>query len=434
MLPPPGSSAPAPAPEPKIWQVGELVRAMKRSLETGFASLAVEGEISSWKVAQSGHAYFSLQDETAKLDCCLYHLARHRLPFAPAPGQRVRATGTATIYPARGSLQLFVRSLSLAGAGDLAARFEALKRALAAEGLFAAERKRPLPRFPQHIGIVTSPAGAAIRDILRVLSRRFANLHLVIAPVLVQGAGAAAQIAEAVDFFNSPRAPAVDVIVVTRGGGSLEDLWAFNEEAVVRALARSRIPTLSAVGHDIDTSLSDFAADASAPTPSAGAEILIRAKSEIADSLLAYSRRLRLPLATAAARAKERLVRAASTPFLRDPKRVLAERAQAVDLLAERLKAPLANFPLARRRRLEAAARTVRETLVSRAAASRRRLDVASHRLALLDPGNVLARGYTLTRSLDTGRLLRSPAEARDGERLETRFAEGTLASRAEKT
>ena len=162
-------------------------------------------------------------------------------------------------------------------------------RALAAEGLFAAERKRPLPRFPRHIGIVTSPTGAAIRDILRVLSRRFANLHLLIAPVLVQGAGAAKQIADAIDFFNSPAAPKVDVIVVTRGGGSLEDLWAFNEEAVVRALARSRIPTLSAVGHDIDTSLCDFAADASAPTPSAGAEILIRAKSEIAESLLAYS-------------------------------------------------------------------------------------------------------------------------------------------------
>ncbi|MEI6645181.1 MAG: exodeoxyribonuclease VII large subunit, partial [bacterium] len=266
----------------KPLSITELTQHLRSAIEPSFSSVCVEGEISGFKIYSSGHSYFTLKDSGAILNAVLFSGSRAKLPAALVlkDGMKVRAYGAVTIYPERGQYQLVVRNLEASGAGDLMKQYEELKKRLQQEGLFAPENKKPLPLFPQRIGIVTSPTGAVIHDIITVLGRRFPNLNIRLAPVKVQGEGAANSIANAIHYFNAPSTWVPDVLIIGRGGGSIEDLWAFNEETVVRAVASSRIPTLSAVGHETDVTLCDFAADVRAATPSAAAEIVIAPKAE----------------------------------------------------------------------------------------------------------------------------------------------------------
>src|SRR5246127_914393 len=261
----------------KVLTVSELTRSIRGTLETKFAAVWVQGEISNYKLHPSGHRYFTLKDQRAQLSCVIWRDTMQPPRQALAGGSQVQVFGTVTVFEARGQYQLNVQILQPRGIGLLQAKFEALKRKLESEGLFAPERKRPLPKFPLRIGIVTSPSGAAIRAILNVLKRRAPWLQILINPVRVQGSGAAQEIAVAIRELALPNdafAP-LDLIVVTRGGGSIEDLWEFNEEIVARAIFNSRVPVVSAVGHEIDFTICDFAADLRAPTPSAAAELIV---------------------------------------------------------------------------------------------------------------------------------------------------------------
>jgi exodeoxyribonuclease VII large subunit len=261
----------------KILSVAELTRAIRGTLETKFGAVWVQGEISNYKLHPSGHQYFTLKDQRAQISCVIFRNAMAPLREPIADGAQVQVYGNVSVFEARGQYQLSVQILQPRGLGLLQAKFEALKRKLEAEGLFAAERKRPLPRFPRRIGIVTSPSGAAIRDLLNVLQRRAPWLQILINPVRVQGAGASAEIAVAIRELATPSASwaAVDLIIVARGGGSLEDLWAFNEDIVARVIASVDVPIVSAIGHEIDFTICDFVADLRAPTPSAAAELVV---------------------------------------------------------------------------------------------------------------------------------------------------------------
>jgi exodeoxyribonuclease VII large subunit len=261
----------------KILSVAELTRAIRGTLETKFGAVWVQGEISNYKLHPSGHQYFTLKDQRAQISCVIFRNAMAPLREPIADGAQVQVYGNVSVFEARGQYQLSVQILQPRGLGLLQAKFEALKRKLEAEGLFAAERKRPLPRFPRRIGIVTSPSGAAIRDLLNVLQRRAPWLQILINPVRVQGAGASAEIAVAIRELATPSASwaAVDLIIVARGGGSLEDLWAFNEDIVARVIASVDVPIVSAIGHEIDFTICDFVADLRAPTPSAAAELIV---------------------------------------------------------------------------------------------------------------------------------------------------------------
>ena len=273
-----------PGDNAQAMSVSELSLALKRTVEDRFGHVRVRGEISGFKRAASGHIYFSLKDDNARLDAVMWKGGAARLPFAPEDGLEVVATGKLTTYAGRSNYQIVVESLEVAGEGAMMLLFEKLKARLAAEGLFAPERKKKLPALPRTIGVVTSPTGAVIRDILHRLADRFPT-HVVVWPVLVQGEGSAAQIARAVDGFSAmpQNGPATrpDLVIVARGGGSIEDLWAFNDEAVVRAVANCTIPIISAVGHETDTTLCDFAADLRAPTPTAAAEIAVPVRSDL---------------------------------------------------------------------------------------------------------------------------------------------------------
>lgn len=410
----------------RVWKISELTRRIKGTLEGAFGSVWVEGEISNLRRPASGHAYFTLKDATSQLRAVMFRGALAAVAVPLRDGLLVRGFGQITVYEAAGEYQILLKKIEPAGEGERMLRLEALKKKLAAEGLFATERKRPLPALPQHVGIVTSPTGAAIRDILNVLERRFANLHVVLAPVRVQGEGAAEEIAAAIDLLNARGG--LDVLIVGRGGGSLEDLWSFNEEAVVRAIARSAIPVIAAVGHEIDWTLSDFAADVRAPTPSAAAELVVQGKAELERRVADLRRRLGLGARAAVLGWRNRLDRAARTPGLRDPLQVVARRQQGVDYLAVRLQNALAGLPRLVRQRTDAAARRMVLAAGRRLDESRRALRHAEAQLRMLNPRGVLARGYSLTRRRD-GKILRSAAEAPPGMRLETEFADGTVLS-----
>lgn len=297
--------------------VSEIAGALKRTVEGAFSRVRVRGEISGWKRAASGHCYFSLKDEGAVLDAILWKNAAQRLAFSPEDGAEVIATGKLTTYPGRSKYQISVESLELAGEGALMALLDKRRRALAAEGLFASERKKPLPYIPRVIGVVTSPTGAVIRDILHRLEDRFPT-HVILWPVAVQGEGAAAKIAAAIRGFDALReggpVPRPDLVIVARGGGSIEDLWAFNEEVVVRAAADCSIPLISAVGHETDTTLIDHAADKRAPTPTAAAEMAVPVRRELVAYVADQGRRAGDALARQLDRIGER-VRTANERF-----------------------------------------------------------------------------------------------------------------------
>jgi exodeoxyribonuclease VII large subunit len=266
------------APERKIWSVAELTSRISGVLSTQFSNLWVEGEVSNYRPAQSGHLYFTLKDARAQVKCVCFRTQAMRLKFRPEDGLKLIVRGSISVYEPRGEYQIYVEHIEPSGVGALQVAFEQLKRRLEAEGLFDEARKKPLPMMPQRIGVVTSPTGAAVRDIIRILLRRFPNLHLILYPVRVQGGGAAEEIVAALNYLN--RKKMVDVILLARGGGSIEDLWPFNEESVARAVAGSAIPVVSGVGHETDFTIADFVADVRASTPSAAAEIVVKSRQE----------------------------------------------------------------------------------------------------------------------------------------------------------
>ncbi|MFQ6017158.1 MAG: exodeoxyribonuclease VII large subunit [Kiloniellaceae bacterium] len=328
-----------------VYSVSEISQAIKRTLEGGFEHVRVRGEVTGFKRAASGHLYMSLKDAEAVLDAVCWRGHAERLAIKPEDGMEVIASGRITGYPGRSKYQIVIARLEPAGEGALLKLLEARRRKLAAEGLFDTARKRPLPYLPEVIGVVTSPTGAVIRDILHRLADRFPR-RVLIWPVLVQGDGAAEQVAAAIEGFNRlpPEGPVPrpDILIVARGGGSLEDLWPFNEEAVVRAAAESEIPLISAVGHETDTTLIDFAADRRAPTPSAAAEMAVPVRAELAARVLDAARRLR---AAGARLIEERRVRVEGLGRgLPDPARLLEENSQRLDDRAERLSNAAANL------------------------------------------------------------------------------------------
>jgi exodeoxyribonuclease VII large subunit len=428
--------------------VSELSAQLKRTVEDRFGHVRLRGEISGYKRAASGHVYLSLKDENARIDGIIWKGAAARLGFAPQDGIEVIATGKLTTYPGRSSYQIVIERLELAGEGALMQLLERLKRQLAAEGLFAPERKKRLPYLPRVIGVVTSPTGAVIRDILHRLADRCPS-HVLLWPVLVQGEGAAAQVANAVRGFSAMRPggaiPRPDLVIVARGGGSIEDLWAFNEEAVVRAVAECSIPIISAVGHETDTTLCDYAADVRAPTPTAAAEMAVPVRAELMAGLTELGLRSGRAIRRGTEQRRERL--AMTARLLPTPETLLAPQRQRADDLGERLGRGLKQrVTLAWRHLSEAggalrpallAQRVAREharlesirlrpDLVTRGIAQKReRLD-STWRLALsLDPRRPLSKGFALVTA--GGRVLASAEAAREAAAMTLTFQDGAI-------
>ena len=315
----------------KVLTVSDITRQIKASLEQRFTRIWVQGEISNFKRHTSGHLYFTLKDEGAQISATMWRSRAANLLFAPEDGMKVIARGGITVYPPRGNYQIDVDQLTPAGIGELQIAFEKLKRKLAAEGLFDESRKRALPKFPERIGVITSETGAALQDIRTVLERRFSGVELILIPVRVQGAGASDEIAQALRDMN--KFGKVDVIIVGRGGGSLEDLWAFNEEAVARAIAASRIPVVSAVGHEIDFTIADFVADLRAPTPSAAAEMVVPDRSELLELIRNYEYTMRQEALQLIESHRERVQSLLSSYAFNRPKDIVREYVQKLDEL-----------------------------------------------------------------------------------------------------
>ena len=415
----------------KVYQVSEINRLSKLQLESAFGNVWVEGEISNLKRPQSGHLYFSLKDAQAQIRAVLFRGNQRNLKFQPADGIKVRARGTISIYTAAGSYQIICSHLEEAGKGSLQEAFEKLKKKLREEGLFEPERKRRLPMLPQHVGVVTSATGAAIRDILNVARRRFPNLHILVAPVLVQGDDAARQIAHAIDHFN--QRGGIDVMIIGRGGGSLEDLWAFNEEIVARAIARSGIPVISAVGHETDFTISDFVADVRAPTPSAAAEIVVGQKEEFEQRLQHYQHRLRQTLKTRYLELRNRLNAAAQSYVFKEPENLLKMHRQSLGSLLDRM-------AYCSRDSLRNYQQRVDEFNMRRNYALKRAAELAAtdlerlrSQLTALDPHRVLRRGYSITRGAD-GAILRSVDGVKSNDRIQTKIGDGEIISNVVET
>ncbi len=317
----------------KIYSVSEMTREIRTLLEERFGEVWIEGEISNFRPAASGHFYFSLKDETAQIRCVMFRGANRGLRFQPENGLQVLCGGRISVYEPRGDYQILVERLEPQGIGALQLAFEQLKKRLEGEGLFDPARKRPIPALPRKVGVVTSPTGAAIRDMVDVLTRRFPNIQILLNPVLVQGEGAAGEIASAVAVMNER--DDLDLLIVGRGGGSIEDLWAFNEEVVARAIAASRIPVISAVGHETDFTIADFVADLRAPTPSAAAELAVPVKEDLLYEI--GEKKHRLVQATGQILENSRLQVARWKAFFRDPGRRVAEALLRVDHCREQL-------------------------------------------------------------------------------------------------
>jgi exodeoxyribonuclease VII large subunit len=431
--------------EPHVYSVGELNAELKRLVELRFASVQVRGEVSNLRTPSSGHVYFTLKDSDSCIDAVVFRTEARRLRFALRAGLSVLVAGRLNVFEQQGRYQIVCDSVEPLGAGALQVAYEQLKARLLAEGLFAEARKRPLPFLPRRVALVTSPSGAVVHDFLRVLHRRFPNLPVLIVPARVQGDGAAQEIARAI--ARAGRQPRVDVVVVARGGGSLEDLWAFNEEVVARALAACRVPTVSAVGHETDVTIADFAADVRAPTPTAAAELVARVKDELVADLSA--RRARLLRAWRALAEKRRAALEARRARIADPRRLIGDRRLQLDKLEQRLLGATRGPLEAQSRalgalsgRLERAhpraqlarfARSVAELEERLAAAARKalaarhkRFEALAGKLDAMSPLKVLARGYAIAFG-PGGHVLTSAAQVQPGDPLRVRLHDGEL-------
>jgi len=435
------------APEPRYYSVSELTEALRELLNGHFTDIWIAGEISGTKLAASGHYYFTLKDEASQLRCVCYKMTARYLKFKPTDGVAVLARGRIDVYDARGELQLVVEALEPQGHGALQFAFEQLKKKLAAEGLFDPSRKRPLPPLPERIGIVTSPTGAVIRDILQILERRFCGRHIRIYPAQVQGDGAAEQVTAGVEYFS--RSGWADVVIVARGGGSLEDLWAFNEERLARAIAASVVPVISAIGHETDFTIADFVADLRAPTPSAAAEMVICTRDSLVERVrsagikLLQAVRLTLALSAKALNAvavgRTTLHRAIGKQMqrvdeldyrLRDHWRaVLDSRRRTLHSVTNRLGQLDVRLRFAEaRRRLEACEASSVQSAKLRLSRARGALAPLEAHLAQLSPLKILDRGYAIVER--DGKIVKSPADAPVDSEVTMRLAHGQLRGR----
>jgi exodeoxyribonuclease VII large subunit len=398
------------SPEERLYSVTEITQLIKGTLEEGFPWVTVQGEISNFRPSGAGHWYFSLKDADSILSVVMFRGKVDAVRFAPADGTLVKATGSISVYARRGNYQLICESLLRAGEGDLLARMEELKRRLAAEGLFNLDRKKPLPLYPSRVAVVTSPTGAAIRDILRVLRRRSAGVDVVVVPVPVQGDGADERIARGIEIAD--RHGLGEVIIVARGGGSLEDLMAFSSEIVVRAIAASRTPVISAVGHETDVTLADLAADVRAPTPSAAAEMVAASRADLLGRVRSMSDSMATGMRQRTERVRLLMAQFAAENLERNVRLFLQPLSQGADFAREEL---LQGF---------------RQLLMSR----RHRWALASRELASYSPLEILARGYAVVTQEQTGQVLLSPDPVRPGERLSIRLSRGGIRATVEDT
>lgn len=439
---------PAEGPARRVLTVSELTRGVRSLLESKYAEVWVEGEISNARVWKTGHLYFTLKDESAQLKAVMFRSALRHQRFRPDDGQHVIARGRLGVYEPKGEYQIVCEHLEPHGLGALQLAFDQLRHQLEREGLFSDERKRPLPALPRKIGVVTSLDGAAIRDIINVLRRRYPNVHVVIGPTRVQGEGAAPEIVHSLQQLT--RVPGIDVVIVGRGGGSIEDLWAFNEESVARAIAQTPVPVISAVGHESDYTISDFVADVRAPTPSAAAELVVAQKDEITARILRLGERLRAAVRDGLQQRRTTIHRLETRPGLAGWPARLALRGRQIDELSHRLTRTTRRELSERERRLhewrlrlealdlgrrlgrigarltEARAgldAAVRE--MSRARDARVRIAVG--RLESLSPLAVLARGYAVCWDEDRKRIIRDAALVSPGQRVHVRLERGSL-------
>lgn len=389
-----------------VLRVSELNRLLRTCLEADVPEVWVAGEISNLRVPSSGHSYFRLKDEEGQLAAVMFRSAARQLRFAPQDGMAVLAHGRVSLYEARGDLQLYVDALEPRGVGSAQLALEQLKRRLAEEGLFAAERKRELPRWPRRVGVVTALTGAAVHDIVTTLRGRLPGVRIVVCPVRVQGQQAGGEIVAALADLAAE--PGVDVIIVGRGGGSIEDLWAFNEERVARAIAASPVPVVSAVGHEIDVTLADLAADCRAATPTAAAALVVPDARQLREHLARHAEGLATALRLLVRRRRERV--AAVGRLLRDPRQTLQRQRLRIDEFGER------------------GTRAVRAAV----RAARARVTAAAERLHALSPLAVLERGYAIARRVPDGAVVRAAAEIVVGDRLDLVFRAGTARARVE--
>jgi exodeoxyribonuclease VII large subunit len=435
------------APARRVYPVSELNAAIRGTLEREFPDVWVSGEISGVKLATSGHYYFTLKEREAQLRAVAFRSAHRYWKFKPQDGLAVLARGRIDVFEARGEYQLIVEVLEPQGHGALQLAFEQLKKALAAEGLFEPGRKRALPRYPRRIGIVTSPRGAVISDMVQILARRFPGLHIRLFPALVQGEGSVDEICRGLDYFS--RGGWAELVILARGGGSLEDLWSFNEEAVARAIARCAVPVVSAVGHETDVTIADFVADLRAPTPSAAAEMIVCTRQELLDRIAGCRQKLQHAVRYRFAMLARRLQQQGIERPLGLLHRAIGRQAQRVDelefRLRDRLRARIERYARAQR---SLAARLRHFDLRPRLAADRRRLDRAhaaaaqsirwqlarrrgkveqlAAKLSQLSPLRILERGYAIVTN-ESGAIVKESAAAPEGSEIHVRLARGGL-------
>ncbi|PQO40969.1 exodeoxyribonuclease VII large subunit [Blastopirellula marina] len=399
---------PAPGDKPPVLSVSQLTALIQGTLEMAIPAVWVAGEISNLSQPRSGHVYLTLKDDEAQIRAVIWRNTAAKLPFDLEDGQEVLCHGQLDVYPPRGSYQLVIREIEPRGVGSLQLKLRQLQQKLSAEGLFDADRKRPIPKFPRRIAFVTSPTGAAVRDFLEVMNRRWKNVEVLVIPARVQGDGAAQEIAAGIRLANQ-LAQRPDVLVVGRGGGSMEDLWCFNEEVVVRAIAASEIPTISAVGHEIDVTLADFAADVRALTPSEAAELAVPAMAEIQERLSTFQQRLATGLRSTYERAAAKLELLSRNRIFTHPFEMVHDYQHALDELDA------------------AATRAIRRRLQNAQEALARR----SAQLEAMSPLAVLARGYSVTRNSEQ-EVIRTTSQVQVGDEIETILPHGRIHSRVE--
>lgn len=393
----------------QVYTVGELTRRVRFLLEDEFSSVWVEGELSGFTHHNSGHMYFTIKDQDATLQCVMFRRENLKLRFRPEGGLKVVCHGRISVYPPRGQYQLMVDAMEPKGLGALQLAFEQLKEKLFKEGLFDEERKKSIPYLPLRIGIITSPTGAVIHDMKHILERRFPDVHLVVSPVQVQGPKAKFDLVRALEDFNEYEK--VDVVILARGGGSLEDLWPFNEEMVARAIAASEIPVISAVGHEVDYTISDFVADLRAPTPSAAAEIVLPEKKELVARLQDWKKRLRQALKDEVQHLKERLEETLKSKTLTQPLSLLDERWQALDELKKELQVSLSRSLDLKKRELKAVV----------------------GKLGVLSPLASLGRGYSIVFDEEHQTIIKSTVGLSPKDRVWVRVSDGEFLSEVQK-
>ena len=408
----------------KIWKVGEVNSAIKELIENSLMPIWIQAEVGTLNIHQSGHVYMTLKDQRSQLRAVFFNGAPSARQIRLKVGDQVEVFGKLTVYEVRGEYQLSVRQIRPLGLGDLQRRFEELKRKLEAEGLFEPDRKKSIPVLPETIALVTSPGGAAIRDFLQIIERRFPNIHIQIYPTPVQGQGAERNIAAGIEFFN--RAGKADVIVVTRGGGSMEDLWPFNEEILARAVAASEIPVISAVGHEIDFTICDFVSDMRVPTPSAAAELVVGRREEFEKHLQRSEKDLKSSLHFVLQEVKNRLKLASESHVFREPIHIVHQKQQYLDELMKNSSVCLEKMLHENDSRLQLVAEKLKNNSQNYFRLKHSQLDGLTGKLDALGPQNVLNRGFAILRDPETNETISDHNQV-SGKELQATVKNGTI-------